>query len=62
MPHDTNGNLLQPGDKVVLKAAVKSIQQTEEYCNVEIVAEHDAKPVGAMQFYNVNASQLEKVE
>lgn len=36
MPHDAKGRELKPGDLVVVPFRVKSVQQTEEYCNLEL--------------------------
>lgn len=57
MPHDTKGNQLQVGDKVIIRAVIKSItSETEVACNVvaSVESDHDEyKPDIAMNAKNV---------
>jgi len=36
MAHDRNGNLLKPGDKVLIPATVTDVFLGEEHCNVNL--------------------------
>ena len=62
MPHDVKNNLLQPGDEVIFRGVVKSVQPTEEYCNVTIESVHGRRPDGLKELiYSINTGVLEKV-
>ncbi len=67
MPHDVNGKLLQPGDKVILRGTVKEIfssPDSAKYCNltVELDVPMPAYPESKTALSGLNASQAEKVE
>lgn len=36
MPHDCKGNILNPGDVVLVPFKIKDVHQTEDYCNVNL--------------------------
>jgi hypothetical protein len=40
MPHDVNGNLLQPGDLVNIPATVIAVYQGGGFCNADLEFEH----------------------
>lgn len=46
MPHDKNGNELKPGDLVHILCVVKSVDASEDYCNVHLETVHGRKPDG----------------
>lgn len=62
MPHDANGNLLLPGDKVVIPATVKQIHSDGPYCNVDLELDHPmpAYPDQKSTFSAINTRQVEK--
>lgn len=65
MPHDALGQLLQVGDKVVLKGIVKSIDSEQPtYCNITLQTEKGMEPKqdgeGGGQTYTLSARMVEK--
>lgn len=63
MPHDAKGNLLQPGDKVILRGTVKQVHAGEEYCNAEIELDIPMPPyIVKTSISAINTRQVEKVE
>jgi len=36
MPHDVNGKIVKPGDKVVIRGTVRSVSPGEKYCNCQV--------------------------
>ena len=60
MPHDSKGNLLAEGDEIVIRAKVKSIQQSEDYCNATVEAA-PMPPYTEPFTITCNTKQLEKV-
>lgn len=62
MPHDINGNLLQPGDEALIRVKVLSVNEGEDYCNCQLETVHGRKPDGLKEtFGSVNTAILEKV-
>jgi hypothetical protein len=62
MPHDRKGKPLEPGDRVLIPAVVKSVQASEEYCNVTMVTEEPMPPYTEGSMLTLNTRQVEKVE
>jgi hypothetical protein len=46
MPHDRNGVLLSPGDRVTVEFTVRAVHMTEEFCNVDLVSVETMPPTG----------------
>ena len=62
MPHDAKGNLLKPGDKVVIPATVICVHPSPEYCNCDVEFEYPMPPNTARsRFSTLNTRQVEKV-
>jgi hypothetical protein len=61
MPHDKNGNTLQPGDRVIVKATVMRVDPAEEYCNVSLETEEPMYPGDYKSPIILNARQVEKL-
>jgi hypothetical protein len=36
MPHDAKGQILQPGDLVMVPCRVKAVHQMEDFCNLDL--------------------------
>ncbi len=36
MPHDKNGRVVEPGQRVTVEFIVKHVHQAEDYCNVDL--------------------------
>lgn len=62
MPHDRNGKLLQPGDKVMVPCVVESVQAGDEYCNVTLKTEHPMPPYTEPNSITLNTKQVIKAE
>lgn len=65
MPHDAKGNVLKPGDKVVIPATVLKVFATEngEFCNCDVEFDHPMPPYTEKTRYGaLNTRQVEKVE
>lgn len=60
MPHDAKGNLLQVGDEVIIRAKVKDVQTSEEYCNVTLVTTAPMPPYAEGTTLTLNTKQVEK--
>ena len=65
--HDRKGNLLQPGDKIILPCTIKSCDggDSNNWCNITIVSDErmGGNEAGSRQeTYVVNAKMVEKVE
>lgn len=43
MPHDKNGVLLQPGDRVLVEFTVRDVYPGAETCNVSLVRARDGE-------------------
>jgi len=39
MPHDARGNILKPGDRVIVPFVVTEVYNAGEFCNVNLVSE-----------------------
>jgi hypothetical protein len=61
MPHDKNGNLLEVGDLVGIKAVVTAIHAGEEYCNLSLETEEVMFPGDNKTALSLNAKQVKKV-
>lgn len=61
MPHDAKGNLLKPGDKVVIPATIISVT-AGEYCTTEVQLDHLMPPnTEPTRIACLNAAQVEKI-
>jgi hypothetical protein len=58
MAHDVNGTLLQEGDEVVIRAKVKSIQATGDYCNVSVDCVEPMPPSNNVSSFCLNTKQV----
>ena len=57
MPHDTNGQLLNVGDEVVLRGKVKSIDSEQPtYCNITMQTEKGMAPEHDAEGYIISLS------
>jgi hypothetical protein len=55
--HDRNGKPLKEGDLVLIPCVVKSLQATEEYCNVGLETLYGRRPDGAKEtVYAINTA------
>jgi hypothetical protein len=61
MPHDRKGQPLNIGDKIVIPAIIKDIQDNPDYCNVTLETEEVMHPGDSKNVINLNAAQIEKV-
>ena len=61
MPHDKNGHLLKEGDVVSVKAVVKQIDATEEYCNATLESVEPMFPGNYKNVFTINTKQCEWV-
>ncbi len=61
MPHDINGNLLQPGDMVYIPAKVVAVHQTEDYCNLDVELRPMPPNDTPMRLSQLNTRQVQKV-
>ena len=61
MPHDKNGNILQPGDQVIVRAVVNRVDAGDEYCNVNLETEEPMYPGDYRSAIVLNTRQVEKV-
>lgn len=57
MPHDKNGALLKPGDRVTVEFEVKEISSAAEYCNATLVIPGEHGPHNVVSTLVVNAKQ-----
>lgn len=66
MPHDKRGQLLRPGDRVILRGKIKLINPSENYCNCTIELEEpmptDTGPRSGETVSGINCRQLESQE
>ena len=63
MPHDKNGQLVQPGDHVTITFRVTDITTGEDYCNCHLESVEGMPPTGTkLTISAVNTRQTEKVE
>lgn len=46
MPHDRDGLLLSPGDRVTVEFTVRAVHMTEEFCNVDLISVEVMPPSG----------------
>lgn len=60
MPHDKNGLVINPGDRVVVEFVVKTVTQTEEYCNATLETVEGMPPEGHKSSLTLNARQVVK--
>jgi hypothetical protein len=60
MPHDKNGNILQPGDRVIVRAVVNRVDAGDEYCNVTLETEEPMYPGDHRSALTLNTRQVEK--
>lgn len=60
MPHDKNGQELQPGDIVMIPARVKSITPNPEFCNVTVETVEPMFPGEYPVNITLNAKQVTK--
>ena len=58
MPHDKNGTLLQPGDKVTLEMTVQQVYPDADTCNVTLVRHIDGEQQLSL---TCQAKQVEKM-
>jgi hypothetical protein len=58
MPHDMNGNLLKPGDRVSMWFDVKVVQTGDEYCNLTLESVEPMYPGNSKTGLSVNAKQV----
>ena len=61
MPHDKNGQLLEVGDLVTVRARVSSVQAGDEYCNVSLETVEPMHPTANTSALTLNTRQVEKV-
>ena len=62
MPHDKNGIVLQPGDRVTMEFTVKQVHATEELCNVSLESVEPFYPNDTPTLLSaVNTRQVVKV-
>lgn len=61
MPHDAHGNLIVPGDEVLIRYRVKSVSPQEGFCNCQLESINGRKPDGAKETYCGNISVCELV-
>jgi len=62
MPHDKNGILLAPGDRVTMEFTVKAVHATEDLCNVDLESVEPFYPHDTPSLLSaVNTRQLVKV-
>ena len=62
MPKDKNGQQLQVGDEVLLRARVKFLSATENFSNVTIETIEPMYPGAHSVVLHLNTKQVEKVE
>lgn len=65
MPHDKDGNLLQPGDRVLIRGKIASISADENGCNCTVELDErmpfkEGPSAYPTCFGAVNSKQLEK--
>ncbi len=62
MPHDAKGNILKPGDKVVIPATVIAVHESDEFCNCDVEFDHPMPPYTEKTRYSaLNTRQVEKL-
>lgn len=62
MPHDKNGSLIEIGDIVNIPCLVKSIQATDDYCNLTVETTEKMLPENKYtNTYTLNSKMVEKV-
>ena len=62
MPHDAKGNVLKPGDRIVIPATVLVVHPGQDYCNCDVEFEYPMPPNAARsRFSTLNTRQVEKV-
>jgi hypothetical protein len=59
MPHDKNGQKLENGTRVLLRAAVSDVQEQDDYCNVTIKSVYGRRPDKQRETVTLNAAVLE---
>ena len=62
MPHDSKGNELKPGDEVLIRARVQSIEASSEYCNATVHTLIPMPPYTSPFTIVLNTKQVEKVD
>ena len=60
MPHDMNGNVLKVGDRVLIPAIVKTIQMSEDYCNLTAESTERMPGNDSLSTFNINTKQCAK--
>lgn len=60
MPHDKNGNLLEVGDDVIIRAKVTQVHTGEEYCNLSLESVEPMYPGDSKNQFTLNTKQVEK--
>lgn len=58
MPHDMGGKLIEVGDVVHIPCRVKSIQMTEEYCNLSVETIQFMPPYTTPTTVTLNTKQV----
>ncbi len=61
MPHDKNGNRLEPGDRVTIEATVIGVYEGDEYCNCTFEAVEPMPPKLSKTSLSLNTRQVAKV-
>lgn len=62
MPHDLNGQLVQPGDTVSMLFTVKAVHEDPDYCNADLESVHGLPGNGMKAVLSmVNTKMVEKV-
>ena len=59
MPHLKHGQVVNVGDEVVIRAAVKSVTTGEEYCNLTVETVEPMYPGDYKSSITINARQAE---
>lgn len=60
MPHDIDGNELKVGDIVYIPVKIKTIELTENYCNVTVETQHRMPPLDSVTTIVLNSKQVMK--
>lgn len=63
MPHDRDGSLLEPGDRVTMEFVVKAVFAGEDFCNINMDSVEPLHPnTDKTHLGAVNSRQVVKVQ
>ena len=62
MPHDVNKHEVRPGDRVAVECTIKTVELTEDYCNVTLTTVEPMHPGKESSSLVMNARQVRLIQ